>query len=242
MNVSKARSDQFKAKTSHELEMLIREAAANGAKLIVTPEFSYVGYPDDPNIPDQDDDFKNKKEIRPYTEFAGSAMEQKWSALAKSLHVYLIIGYPIEGKAAGEINNTVTFWDSKGVVIARYNKMHLFGDEWKFIDAGNTPVWVDTPFGRVGLLICADIWGYGPVRTYMKNNVEIYAVSASWVGSGGFSYFTDLATDTGKTVLAANHTYFPDAGVIDGTGDFQSYLHETTGVAYGYVLLKYPLP
>jgi predicted amidohydrolase len=48
---------------------------------------------------------------------------------------------------------------------SRYDKIHLFGfrkgeekyDEAAFIEAGDQPVAVDTPFGRIALSICYDL-------------------------------------------------------------------------------------
>src|SRR6185295_873806 len=56
-------------------------------------------------------------------------------------------------------------YDPAGQCVARYDKIHLFGfsqgseryDEAAFIEAGDTPVAVDTPFGRVALSICYDL-------------------------------------------------------------------------------------
>lgn len=226
--------DSFKQEMSRELEVYIREAARNGAKLVVAPEFSYVGYPDL--------SYKNKAEVRPFAEYRGSPMETKWSRLAQELQIYLVVGYPILGAGPDEIRNTMTVWNPKGVALARYNKMHLYAEEWRYIDAGTTPVTVDTPFGKLGLLICADMYGSrGPVPTYIKNNVDLYIVPTSWASGSGIRYFASLARWVNKTVLISNHTYLPDAAIIDGDGSAQSYLNSRSGVAYGYVKLVRPL-
>src|SRR3546814_19333954 len=55
--------------------------------------------------------------------------------------------------------------DGAGAIRARYDKMHLFdvdleSESWRessISDAGQHPVAVDTPWGRMGLSICYDL-------------------------------------------------------------------------------------
>src|SRR3546814_8727149 len=55
--------------------------------------------------------------------------------------------------------------DGAGAIRARYDKMHLFdvdleSESWRessIYDAGQHPVAVDTPWGRMGLSICYDL-------------------------------------------------------------------------------------
>lgn len=52
-------------------------------------------------------------------------------------------------------NTSVMISPVKGMV-AKYRKMHPFGDERERLAMGNEPVVVDTELGRVGLTICFD--------------------------------------------------------------------------------------
>ena len=62
-------------------------------------------------------------------------------------------------------NLVLRFGCPAGECVARYDKIHLFGfrkddesyDEASFIEPGDMPVAVDTPFGKIALSICYDL-------------------------------------------------------------------------------------
>jgi nitrilase len=61
--------------------------------------------------------------------------------------------------------NTCLVFNPRGVRVARYDKIHLFGlqkgeehyNESATIEPGRLPVTFETPFGKVGLSICYDL-------------------------------------------------------------------------------------
>ena len=48
IGVTPKQAEQFKMRNRKEIEAYVREAASNGAEMVITPEFSIVGYPDIP--------------------------------------------------------------------------------------------------------------------------------------------------------------------------------------------------
>jgi nitrilase len=63
------------------------------------------------------------------------------------------------------MRNSCLVFNDGGDCVARYDKIHLFGfrkgeesyNESATIEPGNTPVAIDTPFGRIALSICYDL-------------------------------------------------------------------------------------
>lgn len=102
---------------------------------------------------------------------------------------------------------------------------------------GTEPVTYSSTFGKVGIVICSDIYSSFPMNDYMKTGLGVLALSTSWA-----QYNTDMsAFEAGAKwvnahVLAANQMYFPDSGVINPDGTHQSHIRQSSGLAYGYLL------
>lgn len=133
-------------------ESMVREAARNGANIILIPEL-FEGY------------YFCKDMDKKYFEWAhtreNNALIAHFSALAKELGVVLPISY-FERDGERYFNSLVMI-DSDGTVMENYRKTHIPdgpGYEEKFYFApGDTgfKVW-KTAFGNVGVGICWDQW------------------------------------------------------------------------------------
>ena len=137
-----------------ETERLIGMAAAQGAKLVVLPEyFAVMGVKE-----------SEKVALR---EVEGKGPIQKFLAhMAKSHKIWLVGGsVPLEADDPNKMRNSCLVYDDKGKQVARYDKIHLFGldlgveryHEEKTIEPGDKVVVVETPFGRIGLSVCYDL-------------------------------------------------------------------------------------
>jgi nitrilase len=137
-----------------EAERLIGMAAAQGVKLIALPEyFAIMGLKD-----------TDKVAVR---EAEGKGPIQRFlSTMAKRHEVWLVGGsVPMEASTPDKVRNSCLVYDDKGKLVARYDKIHLFGldlgnehfREEKTIEAGDRVVVVETPFGRIGLSVCYDL-------------------------------------------------------------------------------------
>src|SRR5438128_914910 len=68
VGVNQEDAEAFKQTNRETIESYVRKAAGKGAKMVLTPEFSIVGYPTHPNIPPEEDNFQNREEVQPYVE------------------------------------------------------------------------------------------------------------------------------------------------------------------------------
>jgi predicted amidohydrolase len=224
------------------LAQYIREAAKNGAQLILTPEFGVVGYPDIPGLPPEEDNFQNPAQIAPYAEPVPGVSTQFFSSLATELHVYIQFGLAEEA-SPGHYHNTAVVVGPSGKIEAVYRKIHLYQLELQFLEPGTEPVTYTTPFGKLGIVLCSDVYSDPPLSEYKNQKVDALALSTSWAQyNTGWGTFTSTATQLSVYLLAANQTYFPDSGVINPDGSIQSHIRQSTGVAYGYLPLHKTAP
>lgn len=236
LNVTLLEAEAFKQKNREKLEDYIREAAAKGAEIVITPELGILGYPDIPNLPDNQDNFQGRNDVAPYVETIPGASSRYFAQLSKELGIYILIGLVEKDKTSGIYYNSVFVTNPLGKLEAKYRKSNLFGNEDLYVEPGSKAAYFNSPAGRIGILICADVDGRFPLNEYSKNGIEVVTVSASWtVPNSAIHHFTAVAKDYGFYVLASNHNYNPDSGVISPGGVKQSHIRQTTGVAYGYL-------
>jgi N-carbamoylputrescine amidase len=67
--------------------------------------------------------------------------------------------------------------------LATYRKLHLFNDEKSWFEPGGQLAVVDLPFGRIGMLICFDLWFPEAARALALAGAEVIAVPTNWVAS-----------------------------------------------------------
>lgn len=133
---------------------LIADAVDQGAQLVVLPEyFPIIGATD-------------RERVRA-RETYGNGPLQDWLAATAARHeVWIVAGsIPLAATQPHQMRNSSLVFNDGGDCVARYDKIHLFGfkkgdeayDEAAFIEPGEQPVAVDTPFGRIALSICYDL-------------------------------------------------------------------------------------
>jgi predicted amidohydrolase len=227
-----------------ELERYIREAAANGAKLVITPEFGVLAYPDIPELPPEEDEFRTPQELAPYVEaIPGGKTTEVFSKLAAELKIYLHVGLAEVDLGSGRYYNTVIAFNPDGNIVAKYHKATLFSQENDFLTAGTEPGYYDSPWGQIAIIICADVYGTFPMNVYRQLHMPVLALSTSWSQpNSGMDAFIRGAQQNGSYLLAANQTYFPDSGVVNPDGTKQSHIRQSVGVAYGYLPYVTPSP
>lgn len=238
VGVSKDKAEKIKQSNREEVAEYIREAASEGAKLIITPEFGILGYPDIPELPDDEDNFRNRIDVEPYMEDVNGPTTKYFSKLSKELGVYIHVGFA-EKDSRNRYYNTVAVLGPKGELVTSFRKMNLYQIENNFLSEGSKSVYYDSPFGKVGIAICADIYSSPPMDEYKENAVDVVALSTSWAQyNTGMNHFKNAAKRGNFYVLAANQHYYPDSGVINPDGSTQSHIRQTSGIAYGYLPLK----
>jgi len=161
------------AANREKLTTLVREAAQNGARIIVLPETSVTGYlsqdlktnwhvpgwPISPNF--------QGKDPRGFAETVPGESTEHFAKLAKELGVYLTVPLlEVEAGADGKPRednpkyyNTVCLAAPSGKIVAHYRKLTPWPyPEQSWATPGDRGVATyDTEFGRVGLAICYDI-------------------------------------------------------------------------------------
>ncbi len=158
---------------------LIGEAAATGAKVIVFPEAFITGYPKGQSygLVIGARDPVGREEFRLYLDAAidvPGTQTQRLGKAAAAHGVYVVMG-AIE-REGGTCYCTVLFFGPDGSLLGKHRKLMPTALErmiWGFGD-GSTLTAVDSPFGRIGSVICWE--NYMPMlrmAMYAKN-VALY--------------------------------------------------------------------
>ncbi len=77
-----------------------------------------------------------------------------FSQLAVELNIWLCLG--LTEKSGDKNYNTAILIDPKGNIVLKYAKVNLLEVEFPYYEVGQKLEVVDTPFGKIGLNICAD--------------------------------------------------------------------------------------
>lgn len=145
-------------------ERLIREAAGGGAQIVCTSECFLDGYA-----------ITNKKmPLEQYRDLGeqipGGPYYERLAKLADELDIHLCAGML---EADGERrHNTAAFISPEGKLLGKYRKHELGHELVRNTPGTELPVF-DTPYGRVGLMICADRRSQSLVNTLKENGAEL---------------------------------------------------------------------
>lgn len=152
---------------------LISEARKKGADLIVLPELCNTGYA-----------FETKKEVYDMAEKVQDGETIKaWIQAAKELGVYICGGIAELDDDEIKLYNSAVLVGPKGY-IGTYRKLHLWNTEKYFFEPGNTGLpTFDTPIGRIGILICYDMWFSEAFRILALKGADVVCCPANWVDS-----------------------------------------------------------
>jgi nitrilase len=167
----------------------LAEAAANGAKLVVFPEALVPSYPDWVWVTPA---YRNDLHASLYGELLGQSVTvpgpdiDKLGRAAKKNKCYVVIGVNERNDAAsgGSLYNTLVYIDDKGKVMGLHRKLVPTAAErlvWTPGDGSTLDVF-DTPYGKLGGLICWE--NYMPLARYAlyASGVQIY-VASTWDSS-----------------------------------------------------------
>ncbi|SDO61961.1 carbon-nitrogen hydrolase family protein [Lentzea jiangxiensis] len=146
------------------LRVRAREAAAAGARLLVTPEMALSGY----NI--------GSGTVRELAEPEDGPMCGAVARIAAEAGIAIAHGWP---ELAGErVYNSVRLVDADGTRLAAYRKTHLFGEiDRSSFSAGETGVVQAVLDGlTVGLIICYDVEFSELVRAHALRGTELLVV------------------------------------------------------------------
>ncbi|HUY24515.1 MAG TPA: nitrilase-related carbon-nitrogen hydrolase [Candidatus Saccharimonadales bacterium] len=149
----------------------IARAANAGARLIVLPELANSGYA-----------FASSEEAELASESSADGPGLlMWAEQCRRLGVWVVAGFSERAKA-GRFDSAALLGPTG--VIGVYRKAHLFFNEQTYFQPGDSgfPVF-DLPFGRVGMLICYDLWFPEAARVLSLAGADIICVPTNWVAN-----------------------------------------------------------
>lgn len=200
---------------------LIRQAAAQNAKLVCLPEGFNTGYLGS-DIP----------AMARLAEPLDGATITFMQSLAKELGVYILV--PIIHSTPEGVKNTAVLLGDEGELIGSYSKTHPVGDEQKYFTRGTEyPVW-DTKLGKIGCVICYDACFPETTRLLALDGAQVVLVPAAWRASHYFKEWWDLnlacrALDNLLYVAAVNRTGSSGEEIFAGKSQVCSPIGEVIG-------------
>ncbi len=186
---------------------LIREAAGQGARFILTPENTcHILSPQSEKL----------KTAPPEMHHPALPL---FSDLARNLGVWILAGSLSIKISDHKIANRSFLFNDRGDVVARYDKIHLFdvdlpnGEshrESSVVEAGDRAVVAETPWGGVGMTICYDLRFAYLFRALAKAGAGIITVPSAFTVPTGQAHWEVLlrarAIETGSFILAPAQT------------------------------------
>jgi len=199
-------TEDVEANLAKSTELALAAADA-GASLIGLPEnFAYLGADRDhrlaiaetlpapaEELPAPGVDLKTQ---------TGGPILSAMQALARRTGAWLLLGgFPERGGDGGHIRNTSVLLRADGTVAATYRKIHLFDvdvpggkrfRESETIEAGDTPVVVETPWAPLGLTICYDLRFPELYRALVARGARLLAVPSAFTLETGKDHWSVL--------------------------------------------------
>ncbi len=209
---------------------LIREAKAQGADLVMTPETTNMIAPGRRHMMER---------ARPEADDPAAAA---FRALAAELGVWLLVGsLALRGTEQKGVNRSLLIGQG-GAVAARYDKIHMFDvevpdgqsyRESRAFAAGDRAVTADLPWGRLGMTVCYDLRFPKLYRSLAKAGAHFLAVPSAFTRFTGAAHWHALlrarAVETGCFVFAP-------AQCGEHAGGRQTYGHSLIVAPWGEVL------
>ncbi len=215
-----------------EARCLVGEAAAAGAKLVVTPEMTSM-------LETRSRDLFAKAKTEPDNESL-----PMFRALAEEKDIWLVVGsLPIK-VSDDKIANRSYLIGPDGEVAAHYDKIHMFdvdlagGESYresKNYEPGERAVCADTPLGRIGLTVCYDLRFPHLYRALARAGADILTIPAAFTRKTGAAHWHVLlrarAIETGCYVLA------PAQGGVHECGR-ETYGHSLAVAPWGEIVAE----
>lgn len=173
-----------------EAAKLIDNAVALGAQLVVLPEnFAQMAMTDPERVQ--------------HAEAHGDGPMQEFLSLQANKHNIWLVGgtIPLHSQQAGKTLASCLLFNAQGEEVACYNKIHMFDvlltdtesyNESATTEAGDAPVVVDTPFGRMGLAVCYDLRFPELFRSMVNDGMTICVLPSAFTANTGKAHWEPL--------------------------------------------------
>jgi deaminated glutathione amidase len=174
-----------------QAEQLIREAAEDGADLVVLPEnFAFMGR-------------RDRDVLRLRERDSEGRLQGFLSEVARRYGLWLVGGtIPLAAVDGERVRAACLVFDEHGERVARYDKIHLFDvavpdssehyRESATIEPGEEIVVIDSPFGRLGLAVCYDLRFPEMFRRMLDRGLELLTVPAAFTATTGKAHWEVL--------------------------------------------------
>ncbi|MBS7537987.1 nitrilase-related carbon-nitrogen hydrolase [Ancylobacter lacus] len=214
---------------------LCGEAAAAGAKLIVTPEMGTTGYC-----------WFDRAEVAPQVEPVPGPTTARFAALAKAQDCHIVIGLPEVDAETGLYFNSAVLIGPAGVV-GTHRKTHPYISEPKWSAPGDLGHRVfETPVGRIAMLICMDIHFVETARLVALQGADIICHISNWLAERTPApYWITRAFENSTYVIEANRwglertvQFSGGSCVIGPDGAIEAVVDAGDGIAYAQVDLE----
>ena len=230
MGIFKAAAVQMRSGTSPErnaadMEVLVRQAAGQGAAYVQTPEMTGALIRD------------KQAGAAAFTTEDKDVVVATARRLAKELGIYLHVGSTAILRADGKLANRAYLFSPDGAAIAGYDKIHMFdvdldnGESWResaSYEPGTEAAVTDIEGTRLGFAVCYDLRFPQLFRAEAMAGAEVLTVPAAFTRQTGEAHWHVLlrarAIENGAYVIAAA----------------QGGLHEDGRETYGHSLIVDP--
>jgi deaminated glutathione amidase len=226
------RSSDDVADNIRETARLVRDAAAQGASFVATPENTTLMAPDG-----------GAKLARSFDEAHDPALPV-FSDLAKELNIWLLIGSLAIKVSASKTANRSFLFAPDGSIAARYSKLHLFdvtlgsGEAYResdTVEGGGEAILAQTPLGVFGLSICYDLRFPLLYRQLAQKGAFLFTVPSAFTVPTGQAHWHVLlrarAIENGAFVMA------PAQGGLHANGR-KTYGHSLIVSPWGEILAE----
>ena len=183
---------------------MVREAAANGATYVQSPEMTGALVRDRVALKTM------------LMEEAADPVVASASELARSLGIHVHVGSTAIAAEGGKVANRAFLFGPDGAKIATYDKIHMFdvdldnGESWResaTYEPGKCTVIAELPFARLGLAVCYDLRFPQLFRAQALAGADVLTVPAAFTRQTGQAHWHVLlrarAIENGAWVLAA---------------------------------------
>ena len=220
---------------SANLEALLRltdEAAAGGAKLIVTPEMATTAYC-----------WATRDEIASDVEPVPGPTTQRFAEIAADHDCWIVVGLAEVDPETDIYYNSAVLIGPEGPV-GLYRKTHAYISEPKWAKDGDLglPVF-ETPIGRIAMTICMDACYPETARVPALAGADVICFPTNWLSEKSPSpSWMARAAENGVYLIAANRyglergvQFSGGSAVIDPDGSLQSVLDSGDGIVWGWI-------
>lgn len=192
---------------------LVREAAAAGARLILTPEGTNILQ-------------KDREQLLPQLKsLADDPVVNGLRDAARELSVWIDVGSALVRREDGKAANRQVLLGPDGAVAATYDKLHMFdvdlptgetARESATYEPGGQAATAEVDGLKLGLTICYDLRFPALYRALALAGAEVMTIPAAFTRPTGEAHWEVLmrarAIETGSYVLAAAQGGFHDDG------------------------------